>query len=64
MVFITEKFVLLNSISNYPNYTDIVPPSRFSDAVSGDSTYDKKTASSPRVRANQKFQRETFQINV
>ena len=53
------------SISNYPNYTDIVPPSRFSDVNDG-SAFEKKVASSssPRIRANQKFQRETFQINV
>ncbi|XP_070509703.1 cell adhesion molecule Dscam1 isoform X3 [Chironomus tepperi] len=58
------------SISNYPNtYTDIGPPSRFSDRLtnenaSGDSSYEKKTSSSPRMRSNPKFQRETFQINV
>lgn len=53
------------SIANYPN-ADIGPPSRFSDAASVDSSYDKreKTSNSPRVRGNQKFQREAFQINV
>lgn len=55
------------SIANYPNtFTDIGPPSRFSDAASGELSFDKrdKTSSSPRVRGNQKFQREAFQINV
>lgn len=63
-----------SSISSYPNtYTDIGPPSRFSDrlaneaASGGDSSYEKhrdKTSSSPRMRGNQKFHREAFQINV
>lgn len=58
------------SISNYPNYQtsatieahNIHPPLRFLD-----SPADKKatsTGSSPRIRLNQKLQRETFQINV
>ncbi|XP_022215405.2 Down syndrome cell adhesion molecule-like protein Dscam2 isoform X3 [Drosophila obscura] len=49
------------SISNYPpNYQDhINPPARFSDA-----NEKSKTQTSPRMRANQKLQREAFQINV
>uniref|UniRef100_A0A1B0GF88 Down syndrome cell adhesion molecule-like protein Dscam2 n=1 Tax=Glossina morsitans morsitans TaxID=37546 RepID=A0A1B0GF88_GLOMM len=49
------------SISNYPpNYQDhINPPARFSD-----SNDKSKTQTSPRIRANSKLQRETFQINV
>lgn len=67
-----KKYIIyeFHSISNYPNtYTDIGPPSRFSDRLtnenaSGDSSYEKKTSSSPRMRSNPKFHRETFQINV
>ncbi|XP_036339946.1 uncharacterized protein LOC118749252 [Rhagoletis pomonella] len=49
------------SISNYPqNYQDhINPPARFSDI--NDKS---KTQTSPRMRGNQKLQREAFQINV
>lgn len=62
---IYEKSPSTYSISNYPSSFDIGPPSRFQD-VSCDSSYEKrdKNTNSPRVRGNQKFQREAFQINV
>ncbi|XP_031619714.1 Down syndrome cell adhesion molecule-like protein Dscam2 isoform X2 [Contarinia nasturtii] len=48
------------SISNYPNYeSHMPPPARFLDT--GEK---KSTGSSPRIRANPKLHRETFQINV
>lgn len=54
-------YVKILSISKYPqNYQDhINPPARFSD-----SNDKSKAQTSPRVRANQKLQREAFQINV
>lgn len=59
-IFVILYFFIF-SISNYPNYDPhMLPPARFLDAA----TSDKKTANSPRLRANAKLQREAFQINV
>lgn len=55
-----KLFFRFFSISNYPNYeSHMPPPARFLDT--GDK---KSTGSSPRIRANPKLHRETFQINV
>lgn len=66
-----QLFAFRFSISNFPNYQtsatieahNIHPPQRFLD-THAPQPHDKKTGNSPRIRLNQKLQRETFQINV
>lgn len=66
-----QLFAFRFSISNFPNYQtsatieahNIHPPQRFLD-THAPPPHDKKTGNSPRIRLNQKLQRETFQINV